>query len=252
MKNCSNSNCLQSNPQPFENFRKQTGRKFNLSSNCKKCITFIIKKYKIANKEKISLQEKNRYNKNKDKILKKSAIVYSENPIKFNKRGQQYYLQNKEQVNKRNRNNYNNNPKAIMQQQAEYRRKNKQKINERNRKRRKNDLIFRIKSNLRTRLRDLIRGKIKAGSAVDDLGCEVAFLDIYFKEIWDKNGWNWDNYGKEWEIDHKIPLSYFDLTKRHHCLQAFHYTNLRPMSLHQNRSEGNRRYELKNLIKKEH
>jgi hypothetical protein len=46
---------------------------------------------------------------------------------------------------------------------------------------------------------------------------------------------NWENYGSYWEVDHIKPLS--------RCLtfkEAWHLTNLRPLTCHDNRSRGNR------------
>lgn len=102
----------------------------------------------------------------------------------------------------------------------------------------KNDLQFKISSNLRSRLNSAIRNAQKSGSAVRDLGCTISEFKQYFET---KYGVNWKDYGVIWEIDHIKPLSHFDLTNRDQLLKAVHYTNLRPMTPHQNRSEGNRR-----------
>ena len=41
-------------------------------------------------------------------------------------------------------------------------------------------------------------------------------------------GMTWDNYG-EWQIDHIIPCSYFDLTKEENQRICFNYRNLQPL-----------------------
>ena len=98
--------------------------------------------------------------------------------------------------------------------------------------RRKTDPIFRLKQNLRGRLRDALNSsKYKLGSAVKDLGCTVQHLKLHLELFWDE-GMSWENYGNkdgQWSIDHIIPLSSFDLSNREQLLQAVHYTNLQPL-----------------------
>lgn len=123
-----------------------------------------------------------------------------------------------------------------------YRKKNKNTINEREKTRRRVDVQHRLRKNLRCRMYPLLMGQRKAGSAVDDLGCSVDFLKTHLESLWEI-GMNWNNYGngpKDWSLDHKIPLSYFDLTNREQLLKACHYTNLQPMWHLKNISKGNK------------
>lgn len=78
--------------------------------------------------------------------------------------------------------------------------------------RRKNNLEFRLKSCLRTRLYNALRGNFRAGSAVRDLGCSIEFLKQHLETQFQPD-MTWENYG-EWHIDHIKPLSSFDLTDR--------------------------------------
>ena len=95
----------------------------------------------------------------------------------------------------------------------------------------------RLARNLRRRLRGLIKGKVKSGSAIDDLGCSINwFMDYmawYFTEEM-----TWDNHGTVWHIDHIIPLAIFDLTDRGQLLVAVHYTNMQPLLIADNLSKG--------------
>lgn len=48
-----------------------------------------------------------------------------------------------------------------------------------------------------------------------------------------------DNYG-DWELDHIIPLSSFDLTDRSQIKQACHYKNFQPLLAKDNRAKSNK------------
>lgn len=103
--------------------------------------------------------------------------------------------------------------------------------------RRKTDPHFKIAENLRTRLNTALRHQSKSGSAVRDLGCSIEEFKTYISSKF-SSGMTWDNYG-EWELDHIIPLSRFDLTDKNQLLSALHYTNYQPLWESDNILKGN-------------
>lgn len=94
-------------------------------------------------------------------------------------------------------------------------------------KRKKVDINYRLSSLIRSRIWRVVRKNTKLGSAVRDLGCTLGELKIHLEKQFTK-GMNWNNQGK-WHIDHKIPLSKFDLIDREQFLKAVHFTNLQPL-----------------------
>jgi hypothetical protein len=104
----------------------------------------------------------------------------------------------------------------------------------------KTDIGFRILTNLRQRLKSAIKRKHqrKAPKTTELIGCSAQFLKGYLEAKFEP--WmSWANYG-EWEIDHIIPCSKFDLTDARQQLVCFHYTNLQPLRKRENQSKGNK------------
>lgn len=100
-------------------------------------------------------------------------------------------------------------------------------------KKMKEDPEYKLRQNLRKRLNTAIRKNTKAGSAVKDLGCSISEFRIYLESKF-QPGMTWDNYGRKdgvrcWELDHKIPLSFFNILDREELLKACHYSNLQPL-----------------------
>lgn len=93
-------------------------------------------------------------------------------------------------------------------------------------KKRKSDLDYKLRGNLRCRLYSAIR-KGKAGSSVKDLGCSIENLKAHLEKQF-QSGMSWTNHGA-WHIDHIKPLAAFDLTDRDQFLKACHFTNLQPL-----------------------
>lgn len=156
------------------------------------------KQYTLQNKRDMDYQKQWREDNQVHRAIQR-ANWYKDNPS-YNK---QYYEKNKDSVRK---------------QKARY-----------DKNRRATDPSYKLSKNLRTRLYHAIRGNIKAGSAVKDMGCTAQELKQYLESKF-QPGMTWDNYGKNgWHVDHIIPLKSFDLTQKEEFLKACRYTNLQPL-----------------------
>ncbi len=155
-----------------------------------------------------------------------------------------YYKSHKEERAKNDRIYYEKNRVEISLKGKEYRKKNKRSILERNKeyanRMRRTNVQFKLRTILRSRLGDSLRGNWKNGSAVRDLGCTIPELKFYLEGKF-TDGMTWENWTNDgWHIDHVIPLSFFDLSDREQFLKACHYTNLQPLWAVENISKNNK------------
>ena len=107
-------------------------------------------------------------------------------------------------------------------------------------RKRQEDIMVRITCNLANRLwkeLDAIK-KIKPCTYSDLLGCSHSQFEAHLKSKF-TDGMDFDNYG-EWEIDHIIPMSTFDLSDDNEIKKCCHYTNLQPLWKPDNCSKGNK------------
>lgn len=100
----------------------------------------------------------------------------------------------------------------------------------------------RVADNFRRRVnRAMRRGAYsKSWESQQLTGCSWDELKIYIERQF-TGGMTWENYGDTWHIDHIIPCSKFNLTRRGEQQMCFHYSNLRPLCAKQNRSENARK-----------
>ena len=96
------------------------------------------------------------------------------------------------------------------------------------RERWQNDPMFRIKSNDRRKVRKLLVGQQKAGSAVRDIGCTGEEFRAYIASLF-TDEMSWDNYGSYWHLDHIYPLNAANLKDRTEFLAVSNYRNRQPM-----------------------
>ena len=95
-----------------------------------------------------------------------------------------------------------------------------------------------FKRYIRTRIYNCLRNKNKTKHSVVYLGCSSY---EYFKWIFNyDSNCSLENHGKEWHIDHVIPISKFDLNNEEEQLLAFNWRNTMPLSCKKNLSKNNK------------
>ena len=102
-------------------------------------------------------------------------------------------------------------------------------------KQRQNNPLFCIKENLRTRLNKFIKKENKSKSFKIKLGCSYEELKVHLETQFTKT-MSWNNYGKVWSIDHKIPLA--SATNKEDIEKLNHFTNLQPLLIEENLKKG--------------
>jgi len=96
--------------------------------------------------------------------------------------------------------------------------------------------ISKIIRSVRSRIFSAI--KFKSKHTISYLGCNCL---NYLKWILNNNQlYTFENHGKEWHIDHVIPLSKFDLENENEQLIAFNWRNTMPLSVKENLSKNNK------------
>jgi hypothetical protein len=176
---------------------------------------------------------------NKDKVAKHEA---SRDPENRKARQRAYYARNPDSVRRPGRNrkeNYSPEKWAerlerlrLYRQSSETTRKAKQ-LRERLRA---SDPNFRVAKNLRARLRKVLNGRQKVGSAVRDLGCTIETFRTHIESQF-QPGMTWQNWGESWHLDHVYPLSRADLTDRHQLTAVANWRNYQPLWLVENSSK---------------
>ncbi len=114
--------------------------------------------------------------------------------------------------------------------------RNRENINRWVKKRRKTDINFKLRCDLRSRVLSALKSNKKSASTMELLGCSVQFarehLESQFTERMTWNNHGTGHHGKgmqEWHIDHIKPCASFDLSKPEEQRKCFHYTNLQPL-----------------------
>jgi len=188
--------------------------------------------------KEIDLFVKNR-NLCKECMKEYKKSYHSKNKDKASENKKKYYLDNKEDILYKRKENYSKNKDKKLEYQKEYASLNKEKISkykmEYQRNRRNNDPIFKLKYVVGRLIRNSLKckGLSKNKKSIDILGCDIQLFKNYIEEMF-IDDMSWENYGKVWDIDHKIPLA--SATTEEEVLRLNHYTNLQPLDSYINRN----------------
>jgi hypothetical protein len=191
------------------------------------------KQYRADNKESIAAQRKQYAADNKEAISAYQKQWRAEKKEAILAYQKQWRAENKEAISAYQK-----------QYQKQYQTDNKERIAFRKKKKRNEDVNYRIKDNLRSRLHIAVKNDCKSGSAVRDLGCSIEFLKENFKGQFykDENGvmMTWENWGTVWELDHNYPLDAADLDDRTEFLAVNNWRNLQPLTCEENLKKSNK------------
>ncbi|MEO5564500.1 MAG: hypothetical protein ABIR18_13725 [Chitinophagaceae bacterium] len=70
-------------------------------------------------------------------------------------------------------------------------------------------------------------------------GLDIQNLRKWFEFQFDER-LTWEDFGKKWQFDHIIPVTYFDFTNQDELKLCWNFTNLRVELFQQNKDKGNR------------
>jgi hypothetical protein len=200
--------------KPLNDFYKNKNCKDGYRNVCKTCCKEKQNQYRNDNRDNILEKNKEYYNDNRDSILEKKKIEYYED--EYNKK-ENVILRKEERHIKalENRKEY----------QKEYRNK-----------RRKEDGLFRLKYNIRRRIKDFLDNKVLKTEQI--IGCSWEELKQHIEKQF-QPGMTWDNHGQYgWHIDHHTPLATAKTEQDVYRLN--HYTNLKPLWWEENLKKGDK------------
>ena len=126
---------------------------------------------------------------------------------------------------------YNQNKTKVLKTRQQYNMLETTKKNNSNyyKNKRKNDINYKIKDNIRRRVNYAIKHSKKSDSSKKLLGCTLDQFKRHIENLW-LDGMSWESYGKlGWHLDHIIPCASFDLTDPQQQQKCFHYSNMQPL-----------------------
>lgn len=227
MKKC----CVCKEIKNDNDFYKCKCNKDGLQLKCKDCT----KKYAENNKERIH-QYKKDYARDHESEIKIKKKEYADlNKDKKRESDKIWREKNKDRKKEMDKIWRENNKERVYKRSKDYAEKNKEKIRlySKNYRKIKNstDPKARLKNSLRSRLKLAFKKYSKYGKART---CEEYGVD--FEAIYNKVGPR-PGSGKEWHLDHIIPLNAFDLDNPEHVRLANLPCNLRWLSASENESK---------------
>lgn len=244
--------------KPIEEYGNNIKEKDGKNIYCKECELKRAREYREKNREKVNQSSKNYRNNNPEKYKETIKKYLEKNPDmtstersrkyrsneewrkKFKEAQKKYNLNNKEKIKDKNKKYRSENEEKVKTLKKNWVLANKEKVkrikNESDKKRRKKDGFYRMKINLRARIREFLISETNSKRTKEIVGLDKVDLKLYIENKF-LEGMSWENYGK-WHLDHIKPLS---LAKNdEEVFELNHYTNLQPLWAEDNIKKGNK------------
>jgi len=232
--------CLEKDVIEFSNNKNTKDGK---SLYCKECEKKRKEIYREKNRDRINEDARNWRRDNPEKYKKTINKYLSNNPHMTSKERSKKYRENEEWREKFKRAQkkwIENNKDRVIEKNKKYRENNKDKLRILRRdwenKKFKTDGFFRLKKNIRDRVKDYMKGKSIGKRTKDIVGLDYKEFKEYISNKFTE-GMSWENYGK-WHLDHIIPLC--SAKNEEEVLLLNHYTNLQPLWSEDNLKKGGR------------
>lgn len=211
----------------LQEFSKDKSKKDGLNSACKVCSKVMVQSYHKQNREKVKssrkiYNEKNRdknreywesyYTLNKEALLGKASKWYQENKEDYLEYRKVYNLENKDKIQEYEKSYYQANRDIVLGRGKEFRKNNPTYGKEwfQSNKKRSRELAVKYKKENphRYRWRQLLADTLQRLNQTkqDSTHKLLGYSALQLKEHLDSQGMIWGEH----QIDHKIPLSWFE------------------------------------------
>lgn len=108
------------------------------------------------------------------------------------------------------------------------------------RKASKKRIVVKVRSRISKRIKRVLSGEHNSVNYRDGV---IVFTEKELKTHLEKRfgkGMTWENYGKVWHIDHRIPVSAFNLSCNEDIRRCWSLKNLQPLFVEENLKKGAR------------
>lgn len=212
------------------------------NNEIRRCCIWLTPEKFNKNKRRTKQSSRENYLKNQKKLAEKRSIPEMRESKRIYAR--EYRLKNKSIV-KASKAKWASKPEIKARKRelsAKYRKtpEYRAKILKYHKERTARDPQFLLSKRSRTRLRSALRmvNIQKSKRTKDYIGCSYAFLKKHIESQF-RDGMTWDK-PNSFHIDHIRPVSSFNLLDPEQLKQAFHWTNLQPLTPEENMKKGAR------------